>query len=314
MPIWAAAHSEGGAGGGPRHPGAPVPETIVVPRRDGVSRREVPLLRRRGDLVALGRELPREFAVELHREHLTQAVRVEIDEPFGSGYPPVTHVVNSHYVHTVEGTLPDGVPIALRSTTPPELFEHHTFGTNTVIVYTADATLHSGYATWDPAAVAAGAVTGEMIADSAVTLPPTAEQERRQAERQRVARERETERENAWRAAAERADALFRSLLSPDQQQQVDEFEEVTLTGSHGHRWRIDLHATDGNVYWIDERGEVLGRFCAGPVWDHAGATLPRRDVHTGQLLALLGDERAFLDVAYKYAGARPIYPDPVTR
>ena len=111
-----------------------------------------------------------------------------------------------------------------------------------------------------------------------------------------------------WRDPDRRADELFRSLLSPRQRRQMDRRGRVTVRGSHGHRWRIDLGATTGNVYWV-VFGIPFGRLCAAPArFTGRTGNLPLRDLHVGQLLALISDERKFVRVAHVYAGWRPRY------
>lgn len=129
-------------------------------------------------------------------------------------------------------------------------------------------------------------------------------------ERRRIEIERAEEtRRRAERAAAdERADALLRSLLTADQIAQMEREREITVRGSEGTTFRLEIGHYDGNVRWFDQAGREQGRMCAHPrVWDGEG-TLPRSDIIAGQVLALQTDERSFVDIANLFEGYKPNY------
>lgn len=141
----------------------------------------------------------------------------------------------------------------------------------------------------------------------------TEEELRAREERQRAQRRARYERA---RLAAEKAEGLLRSLLTPEQQEQLDRHGWFEITGSLGNRYRLETDDYQGNVYWIDEDGNALGSLCAHPRMasftddgSFAGQ-LPTLAAVAGQMLALQCDEHAFLREANPHGGRFPPAPD----
>lgn len=147
----------------------------------------------------------------------------------------------------------------------------------------------------------------ERLAQRRIIEAERAERHRELLERERAE---EAVRRAEMRAAEQRATALLRSLLTPDQLAEMDDRETITVRGSEGTLFRLTVTHYDGNVRWLDEHGVERGRMCAHPVaWDGEG-TLPRPDIIAGQVLALRTDERAFVRIANRFDGAMPTYPE----
>lgn len=110
-----------------------------------------------------------------------------------------------------------------------------------------------------------------------------------EAHRRRVTRE---------ERAQERARALLLSLLSEGERQRYADSNEVIVTGSHGSRYKV-THGYQGNVYRIDEGGNVLASYCAHPRM-HIGydETLPMEDAMIAQILTIRTNEEEFLRIA----------------
>lgn len=146
----------------------------------------------------------------------------------------------------------------------------------------------------------------ELRPDQLAPLRAEPEDERRRREELRA------ERRARWEAAEGRARETLVSLLSPGQRAELDRYAAVTVLGSEGHWFRLDVEYCDGNVSWIDPGGgDVLGRMCAHPYrYADDDEALPMSDVIIGQLLAITADERDFVRRANQNSGVRPTYPD----
>jgi hypothetical protein len=108
--------------------------------------------------------------------------------------------------------------------------------------------------------------------------------------------------------AEDRAMELFRSLLTADQRQTMDQDGEVWVKGSDGGFYVVETRdgRVHGNVRSVDEHGCMLGRLCVQPgMYDHQeGAALPTSDGYVGQLLAIRFNEREFRATA-NWSGRR---------
>lgn len=124
--------------------------------------------------------------------------------------------------------------------------------------------------------------------------PVTAEEQEAREERQREAREANRERQRLAVAVQERAEALLRMTLSPDELEHYDQSGRVVITGSNGRRYQI-VDGVVGNVALLDEDNRALANLCAHPVLhDSERRRIPNRDAHAAQILALKTDALAF--------------------
>jgi hypothetical protein len=118
--------------------------------------------------------------------------------------------------------------------------------------------------------------------DAEVQAELRAESARRLAEEERRARE---------LAVKTRAEKLLFDHLSPEQRDDLAQKKCFYLYTKSGRKYRIDRH-THGNVYLLDERGDVVRKFCAQP------PNVPADDAILAQKLQLEADEESFLRVA----------------
>ena len=94
--------------------------------------------------------------------------------------------------------------------------------------------------------------------------------------------------------AEERAVALFRSLLTPEQLADFDnpDIHSVTVRGSEGGLYEIETDGRlHGNIKAVDEHGCVLGRLCVAPSMYDGNFTMPTSDGYVGQLLGIKFNE-----------------------
>jgi hypothetical protein len=129
---------------------------------------------------------------------------------------------------------------------------------------------------------------------------PTPEEQEERERRAREHRER-IRRERQEREAAEtRAATLLLSFLSEEQRASYRASERFEVVGSLGGRYRIHPGVV-GNIYWLDENGQVGGQLCCHP----SDERLPRADIMLAQMLALITDEESFVLLANRYSGNR---------
>jgi hypothetical protein len=131
------------------------------------------------------------------------------------------------------------------------------------------------------------------------------EQLRANEERQRLREERATQRHAEADAAETRARELLEALLDEQQLADYRAYEHFTVIGSAGNRYRI-RRGTSGNVHWLGDDGEILGRLCAHPSFNEHWLPVP--DVAAGQMLALVTNEPAFIGHANVHEGRRPVF------
>jgi hypothetical protein len=95
--------------------------------------------------------------------------------------------------------------------------------------------------------------------------------------------------------ASERSMELLQACLSPAQRKELEATGRISVTGSRGGKYAIDLtQSWSGNVLQFDERGRVLARLCC-----HSREQLPAADHFLLQKLAIEADEDRFLKTAY---------------
>jgi hypothetical protein len=142
-------------------------------------------------------------------------------------------------------TMGTNVTYAVRAFTQPAIWTATSAGWTTL--------------TWSPT-MGAGSITGGV--NSTVRLNPyiPLEQEARYVERQRQAAGRRTQRGGA----RTRARATLLEFLSPEQRTQYEEYEHFVVIGSEGGRYRIEPGSA-GNVVYLDEHDDLVGRLCAHP-------------------------------------------------
>ena len=117
---------------------------------------------------------------------------------------------------------------------------------------------------------------------------------RQTAEAQRV-REEEAEAARARRqSASDRASALLRAILTPDQIADWENEDEITVVGSAGGTFRVETTDYSGNIYKLNEDGETAEEWCVHPVmYRSPHVYLPTEDALITQVLALRTDEEA---------------------
>jgi hypothetical protein len=97
-------------------------------------------------------------------------------------------------------------------------------------------------------------------------------------------------------SAEQKALALLREWLSPDQRARFESYGHFEVTGSRtGKRYRI-RHDRVVNIYEIDERGGPVAIWCFGPE-----GSLPIGDIMLAQKIALENDEDAALAIAIRH-------------
>src|SRR3954468_9485612 len=88
--------------------------------------------------------------------------------------------------------------------------------------------------------------------------------------------------------ANERAEALFKELLTPEQLSDFSRFKRVDLVGSEGRSYRIDCSRDHiGNIHLLDSEGRSVGRFCCHGRERDQNDLLPVFDHYITQLLFL---------------------------
>lgn len=120
-----------------------------------------------------------------------------------------------------------------------------------------------------------------------------------------TARVRAAERSEARTRAVSRAEELLLSMMCESQRESYRLDGTFEVMGSHGNLYRIE-RGTSGNVLWLGQDGQFLGRLCAHPTM--RDSWLPMPDVALAQMLAITTDERAFVNAANVHAGGRPTF------
>ena len=90
--------------------------------------------------------------------------------------------------------------------------------------------------------------------------------------------------------AEDRAETLFRSLLTAEQLITLDDENTscVIERGSGGGLYQIQIDGRlHGNIKAIDEHGCVLGTLCVAPDMYTGNGRMPNMDGYVGQLLAI---------------------------
>jgi hypothetical protein len=113
----------------------------------------------------------------------------------------------------------------------------------------------------------------------------------------------------AQAAARTRARNTLLEFLTPEQRAEYEAHDHFVCTGSEGNRYRIE-RGNAGNVVYLDERGEAAGRLCAHPSMREQW--LPDSDVALAQMLALMTDERNFVQIANVHRGRAPEFAGAV--
>ena len=111
---------------------------------------------------------------------------------------------------------------------------------------------------------------------------------------------------DARASATSRAEELLFSLLTDEQAESYRRDGSFVVIGSHGGRYRI-TRGVSGNILWLPEGAEnPHARLCAHPTM--AESWLPTPDVQVAQLLALITDEREFVNRANIHSGRYPTH------
>ena len=105
--------------------------------------------------------------------------------------------------------------------------------------------------------------------------------------------------------ATDRAEELLLSLLTDEQAESYRSDGSFIVIGSHGGRYRI-TRGVSGNILWVPEGNDMAARLCAHPTM--AESWLPTPDVQVAQLLALITDERDFVNRANIHSGRYPTH------
>lgn len=100
------------------------------------------------------------------------------------------------------------------------------------------------------------------------------------------------------RVARTRARSLLVAHLDVDNQRRLDTDRCIEITGSDGHRYRIEGHDFAGNVVRLDDNGAMHSRWCAHP----SDESMPVEDHMLAQMLHLLTDADRFIEVANRHA------------
>lgn len=130
--------------------------------------------------------------------------------------------------------------------------------------------------------------------------------QRRRIERENAERRNHTNQlqENQRRAqvmAEERAMGIFLHTLTEEERASYEKEKCIYVRGNRGRRYRIRCAGQSGNVEWLDESGQMRGKFCA-----HPGGYVPDPDAWLAQKLVLMTDEDSFLGIANVHQGQRP--------
>lgn len=97
---------------------------------------------------------------------------------------------------------------------------------------------------------------------------------------------------------AEKARAALIEILSEENQRRLSREQRVIITGSHGGRYSVAI-GYSGNIYRLNDRGEVDVSFCAHPpMMSDRWTECPYEYAMVAQILALQTDEPGFLAVA----------------
>jgi hypothetical protein len=120
---------------------------------------------------------------------------------------------------------------------------------------------------------------------------PTAEELEAAKQLKAEARRLEQERAARVKAEKERAEALLREHLTPEQQKQLDEEDHFEVQAASGKLYRIN-RGRQGNVFSLDARRRQVASHCIHPSDD-----CPDADTMLAQLCWLKWNEAEFLKV-----------------
>lgn len=158
-----------------------------------------------------------------------------------------------------------------------------------------------------PGAYSAG-VTTWTAWNGAWWQPETPEETARREQVLAAARRRDEDYRTRRAAAEVRARELLLAVLTPEQADSYTRRGSFEVRGSAGGRYRINDRGQAGNVDRLAGIGdERIASYCC-----HPPGGLPHADAHLAQLLALVTDERKFLETAN--VTWRPPAPVPVAR
>jgi hypothetical protein len=119
------------------------------------------------------------------------------------------------------------------------------------------------------------------------------EYNRQRAEAQRIREEEHRQQLAIRQAASERASALLRAILTPDQIADWENEEEFTVIGSAGGTFRVETSDYSGNIYKLKDDGDVAEEWCVHPSMYQGAHYLPTEDALITQVLALRTNEEA---------------------
>lgn len=142
-----------------------------------------------------------------------------------------------------------------------------------------------------------------------LTAEQVAEGLRVEAEHQAAATARVEAHHAKYRAAQTKALRLLEYLLTAEQHAELVAHKRIHVRGSRGRRYCIHANGQSGNVHYLNDKGEIVGRLCA-----HPGGYLPDADAWLAQLLALQDNEDAFCAIANVHWGRKPDSLDQVTQ
>jgi hypothetical protein len=188
-----------------------------------------------------------------------------------------------------------------------------TYGFSTAVTAATTTFANLANVTWGSSTMGTGNVIAYQPyiqpAPYVLPQPPTPEEEAARAERRaRYAQER-IDRIAQQEAARTRARNTLMEFLTPEQRAEYEAHDHFVCTGSEGNRYRIE-RGSAGNVVYLDERGEAAGRLCAHPSMREQW--LPDSDVALAQMLALMTDERNFVQIANVHRGRAPEFAGAV--
>jgi hypothetical protein len=175
------------------------------------------------------------------------------------------------------------------------------YTTSTTLTYDVNYT----WQRWEHADNAYRQATAEEIRELAARRQEAEDRRQRQREEENARRLANMER---MAGAEDRAETLFRSLLTAEQLVTLDDENTscVIERGSDGGIYQIQVDGRlHGNIKAIDEHGCVLGTLCVAPDMYTGNGRMPNMDGYVGQLLAIRFNEPALLAKA-NWSGRRP--------
>jgi hypothetical protein len=137
----------------------------------------------------------------------------------------------------------------------------------------------------------------EIIAREANRMADAQQAAREERSRQLLAERQQRELRAAQ--AQERAEELFSSLLTAEQQDRWATHRLITVRGSEGGLYELHDGGVHGNIAQVDEHGCRLATLCvATGMYDDHHNPLPTADGWVGQLLAIRYNERELREKA----------------